>query len=55
MSYKKRNPIAKDLENELFRQRVREPKRQYLLNKLHEEDADEDLFEYFGIGKAPKE
>jgi len=47
--------MAKALEDSSFRQRVRGTNRRHLRDELREHDADEDLYEYFGIGKAPKE
>jgi hypothetical protein len=56
MSYKKRNPVAKDLKDPLFRQRVRDTNRRHLINKLHEEEAEEELDDFLHqLGKAPKE
>jgi hypothetical protein len=54
MNYKKRNPVAKALGDSSFHQRVRD-RRRHLLDELREHDADEDLYEFFGLGKAPKE
>lgn len=55
MGKKKRNPYAKALSSDEFQQRVKPVKRKFLINKLHEEEAEDDLHEYFGLGKASKE
>lgn len=50
-----RNPVAKDLASDVFHQRVKGSKRRYLIDKLHEEEAEDDLHDFFGLGKATKE
>lgn len=50
-----KNFVAKRLHDGEFRNRIVEEKRRHKLDVLHEHDADEDLFEFFGLGKAPKE
>jgi hypothetical protein len=53
---KRRNYLVKQVRDSgLFRERMIGDKRRHLINELHEHEADEDLFEWFGIGKAPKE
>lgn len=53
---RRRNFVAKELNsNRKFRQQVIGDKRNYLIDKLHEEEAEDDLHDYFGLGKAPKE
>lgn len=52
---RRRNHFAKDLRSPLFHQKVKGDKRSHLIDELHEQEAEEDLHEYFGLGKAPKE
>lgn len=52
---KRRNFVAKKLHDPEFRNRIIYEKRKHKLDRLHEHDADEDLYEFFGLGKAPKE
>lgn len=53
---RRRNYIAKELNsNPLYQHRVFRDKRKHLIDELHEHDAEEDLYDFFGLGKAPKE
>lgn len=52
---RRRNFVSKELRDRRFYQRVIKDKRSHLIDELHEHEADEDLYEFFGLGKAPKE
>lgn len=52
---KRRNPIVRELNSKKYFQQVVPAKRKHLIDELHEQEAEEDLHEYFGLGKAPKE
>jgi hypothetical protein len=52
---RRRNFVAKELRDQRFRHQVVKDKRHHLIDVIHEHEADEDLFDYFGLGKAPKE
>lgn len=52
---RRRNFVAKELRDQRFRHQVVKDKRCHKVDELHEHDAEEDLFEFFGLGKAPKE
>ena len=52
---RRRNYLSRDLHSRKYRQRVVKDKRSHIIDELHDHEAEEDLFDYFGIGKAPKE
>ena len=52
---RRRNYLAKELRDQRFRHQVIKDKRSHLIDELHEQDADDDLFEYFNLGKTSKE
>lgn len=52
---RRRNFLARELHEPRYGPRIVPDKRRFLIDKIHEDEADDDLFEYFGIGKAPKE
>lgn len=52
---RRRNYLSRELRDRKFHQRIVRDKRSHLIDTIHEHEAEEDLFDYFGIGKAPKE
>jgi hypothetical protein len=38
-----------------FHQRIVKDKRRHKIDDLHEREAEDDLYDFFGLGKAPKE
>ena len=50
---RRRNFHAKELREQRFHQRIVKDKRKHLIDEIHEEEAEEDLWEY--LGKASKE
>jgi hypothetical protein len=52
---RRRNYLARELRDRRFQHQVIRDKRSHLIDDIHEHEAEEDLFDYFGIGKAPKE
>lgn len=54
--FRRRNHIARDLHTSKYRARIKESKRRHLIDELHEQDAEEELYEFEKeIGLAPKE
>lgn len=53
---RRRNHIAKDLRTPKYGPRIRELKKQHLIDEYHEQEAEEDLAEFLGLlGVGPKE
>lgn len=43
---KRRNALAKELASPLYGPRIREVKKHYMIDRLHEQEADEDIYDY---------
>jgi hypothetical protein len=52
---RRRNYVAKELRDRRFQQQVVRDKRKHLIDEIHEHEAEEDLYDFFNLGKAPKE
>ena len=53
---RRRNHIAKDLRTPKYGPRIREVKRQHLIDEYHEKECEEDLAEFMGrLGIGAKE
>ena len=53
---RRRNHIARDLRTPKYGPRIRESKRQHLIDELHARDVEEELGEFMGrLGIGPKE
>lgn len=46
---RRRNHIARDLYTRKYQPRIRESKRQHLIDELHEKDADYELLQLLGL------
>lgn len=53
--YARRNMIAKDLYTPKYGPRIRETNRRHMIDVLHEQEAEEDLFEALKMGISSKE
>lgn len=54
--FRRRNHIARDLRTPKYGPRIKESKRRHLINELHEQEADEEVYELLkDIGLGAKE
>lgn len=54
-AFRRRNHFAKDLEDLKYRNRIRESKRQHLIDEIHREEIEEAYHFFKEIGLGEKE